>query len=120
MIQCKYCGDLQEHPLLVGLDKNSTSNAIKVGSSGVTTGMGRHYLNCKRGPKHQEKVRGGMEKYFPTTYLKQATTKEVVLDKALNFFISGNIAFNQADNPYFRALMSKIRIDRAGVMPHSS
>ena len=97
MIQCRYCGDLQEHPLLVGSDKTK----IKLSSSGVTTGMGRHYNQCKKGPKHHERVGGGMDKFVTISGSKLATIKEGVLDTALNFFISENIAFNQVDNPYF-------------------
>ena len=37
--------------------------------------------------------------------------KEDVLDKVLNFFISGNIAFNPADNPHFQDLISLIKVN---------
>ena len=36
-------------------------------------------------------------------------TKETNLDKVLKFFVSGNIAFNQADNPYFQELMQTMQ-----------
>jgi hypothetical protein len=42
-------------------------------------------------------------------------TKNDVLDKVLNFFISGNIAFNQADNHYFDELISLIKINDENV-----
>ena len=42
-------------------------------------------------------------------------TKSDVLDKVLNFFISGNIAFNQADNYYFEELISLIKINDEAV-----
>jgi hypothetical protein len=112
MIQCRYCGDLQGHPLLVGSDKTKS----KPSTGGVTTGMGRHYNICKKAPKHHGRVGSGMDKFVTTSLSKQATTKDQVLDKALNFFLSRNIAFNQADNPYVRALMSKIRVDGAVVV----
>ena len=112
MVQYKYCGDLQDHPLLIGL----VDNKIKVGSSGVTTGMGRHYKHCKRRPKHQDNVRNGMNKFLTPSPGNQIITKDVILDKILNFFISGNVAFNQTDNPYFRALMHEIKVDGAPVV----
>ena len=47
---------------------------------------------------------------------RQTITKDVILDKTLDFFISGNIAFNQADNPHFQALMAEIQVDGAAVV----
>jgi len=38
-------------------------------------------------------------------------TKELLQEQILKFFVSGNIAFNQADNEHFRTLMSFIPID---------
>ena len=111
MIQCKYCGDVQDHPLLIGI----VENKIKPGSSGVTTGMGRHFKVCKRGPQQQENLKNGMSKFFRTSQPKQIITKDLILDKTLNFFISSNIAFNQADNPHFQALMSEIQVDGSPV-----
>ena len=110
MVQCKYCGDILDHPLLVGM----TDNKIKTGTSGVTTGSSRHYKVCKKGPKHLENVRNGMNKY--SMKKRQTITKDVILDKTLDFFISGNIAFNQADNPHFQALMAEIQVDGAAVV----
>src|SRR5437764_14513572 len=46
---------------------------------------------------------------------RQTITKDVILNKTLDFFISGNIAFNQADNPHFPALMAEIQVDGAAV-----
>jgi hypothetical protein len=33
-----------------------------------------------------------------------------ILNKVLRFFISGNIAFNQADNPYFQELIQTAHV----------
>jgi len=38
-------------------------------------------------------------------------TKELLEEQILKFFVSGNIAFNQADNEHFRTLMSFIPIN---------
>ena len=110
MVQCKYCGDILDHPLLVGM----TDNKIKTGTSGVTTGLSRHYKVCKKGPKHLENVRNGMNKY--SMKKRQTITKDVILNKTLDFFILGNIAFNQADNPHFQALMAEIQVNGAAVV----
>ena len=110
MIQCKYCGDILDHPLLIGM----TDNKIKTGTSGVTTGLSRYYKVCKKGPKHLENVRNGMNKY--SMKKRQTITKDVILDKTFDFFISGNIAFNQADNSHFQALMAEIQVDGAAVV----
>jgi hypothetical protein len=40
----------------------------------------------------------------------EAPTEDNVKDKILNFFISGNIPFNQADNPEFQKLINMINI----------
>ena len=42
---------------------------------------------------------------------KTLITQNEVMDCVLKFFISGNIAFNQADNPYFRDLVALITCD---------
>ena len=110
MVQCKYCGDILNHPLLVGM----TDHKIKTSTSGVTTGLSRHYKVCKKGPKHLENIKNGMNKFLMTK--RQIITKDIILDKILDFFILGNIAFNQADNPHFQALMAEIQVDGAPVM----
>jgi hypothetical protein len=52
-----------------------------------------------------------MDKFLGFEGRKQsAVTKDDVHEKVLQFFISGNIAFNQADNPYFRDLMELIKV----------
>src|SRR5436853_7720991 len=110
MVQCKYCGDILDHLLFVGM----TDNKIKTGTSGVTTGLSRYYKVCKKGPKHLENVRNGMNKY--SMKKRQTITQDVILNKTLDFFISGNIAFNHADNPHFEALMADIQVDGAAGM----
>jgi hypothetical protein len=37
-------------------------------------------------------------------------TEDDVKDAVLNFFISGNIPFNQADNPEFRKMISMVKL----------
>ena len=55
-----------------------------------------------------------MTQYFsamPGKLAMPRVTKDNVLDKVLDFFISGNIAFNQADNHYFEGLVSLIKVN---------
>jgi hypothetical protein len=37
-------------------------------------------------------------------------TQEEIKDQILRFFISGNISFNQADNPEFQKLIAMIKV----------
>ena len=51
-----------------------------------------------------------MDKFLENCDGKRKTiTQNEVMDRILKFFISGNIAFNQADNPYFRELVVLIK-----------
>jgi len=110
MVQCKYCGNILDYSLLVGM----TDNKIKTGTSEVTMGLSRHYKVYKKRLKHLENVRNDMNKY--SIKKRQTIIKDVILNKILNFFISGNITFNQADNLYFQALMAEIQVNRAAVV----
>lgn len=110
MVQCKYCDDILDHPLLVRM----TNQKVKTGGSEVITELSRHFKVCKKNSKHQENIRNDVNKYLMKK--KPMITKDVILDKTLNFFISGNIAFNQADNSHFQALIAEIQVDGASVV----
>jgi len=47
---------------------------------------------------------------------RQTIIKDVILNKTFDFFISGNIAFNQADNSHFQALIAEIQVNGAAVI----
>ena len=51
------------------------------------------------------------EKIKSTVMIQNNNTKELLQEQILKSFVSGNIAFNQADNEHFRTLMSFIPID---------
>ena len=51
-------------------------------------------------------------KIFQRYETKADISADDVVDKVLNFFISGNIAFIQVDNPEFEELVSMVKIDR--------
>ena len=38
-------------------------------------------------------------------------TEELITQRVLDFFLSGDIPFNQADNPHFKNLISLIRVN---------
>ena len=51
--------------------------------------------------------------YFSQSQNKsnETITSEIVKDELVKFFITGNIAFNQAENPHLRKLLSWIKLD---------
>lgn len=72
--------------------------------------MIRHLNSCKS-YRGKEKGSGSMDKFLGFEGTKRSVvTKDDVHEKILQFFISGNIAFNQADNPYFRDLIELIKV----------
>ena len=107
VLECKHCSDFIKHPLLVG------KKAVNRGRTGVTTGLIRHLQLCKPYLRSTGKDRGIIDKFLDQsgTKKKGLITQNEVMDRVLKFFISGNIAFNQADNPYFRDLVSLITCD---------
>ena len=77
--------------------------------------MSRHLKECQR---YLQTLDGVESSVSIDTLFRQATTTadevvtdDIVQDKMLNFFISGNIAFNQADNPEFQALIALIKVN---------
>jgi len=70
--------------------------------------MSRHLQSCQR---YRDK-KGDRERMSAfESHLESGQTtladydNDTMVDKTLKFFISGNIAFNQADNPYFQDLI---------------
>lgn len=90
-VVCKYCHKAFDHPSMIG------TNA----SGNTTTSMSRHLKTCKTYEKQKPTSQTSITEY--SGHIK--SKKEDIRDKALKFFISGNIAFNQADNPYFHELL---------------
>lgn len=100
-VRCKHCKKTFLHP---GRNTQRTS-----------TSMGRHLKECRR---YLQTLEGLGSSVSIDTLFRQATatadetvTDDIVQDKILNFFISGNIAFNQADNPEFQALIALIKVN---------
>lgn len=84
-----------------------------------TTSLTRHLQNCLQ---YQKLVRkNGSDKdvfsqFFRSNKLGalsnniQPITEEDITQAVLDFFVSGDIPFNQAENPHFKKLVSLIRI----------
>jgi len=109
VLECKHCREHLGHPLLVGA--GSTDGETSRTLAGVTTGMIRHLNACKSYQKGKGKGAGSIDKFLGFEGKQRSVaTKDDVHEKVLQFFISGNIAFNQADNPYFRDLIELIKV----------
>jgi hypothetical protein len=97
---CKHCAKTYAHPSTVG----------KVGSSGTTSSMTRHLKDCGNYKRTTSTIKGSdltarMEAGQTTLDDYDDGQDESQVDKTLKFFISGNVAFNQADNPHFHKLI---------------
>ena len=60
---------------------------------------------------------GPLSKFFPET--QKEWTQNDVNEQILKFFISGNIPFNQAENPEFQKLIRMIKVGKASAKPPS-
>jgi hypothetical protein len=114
ILQCKHCQKYIAHPLAIG--KGGKAESVKKSSSGTTTSLTRHLGICGRYQRSIGKEKtGSVTEYFQSSHSQRETTNRLtkydVLDKVLNFFISGNIAFNQADNPWFQELIALITVN---------
>ena len=108
VLECKHCSKVIKHPLLVG--KQFTEGQTNWEKSDVTTDMIRHLEGCRPYLKIKGKDSSLMDKFLKNSDSKQkGITENEVMNRILKFFISGNIAFNQANNPYFWELVALIK-----------
>ena len=85
------------HPGSVGKAENGST----------TRSMSRHLTNCISYSTKKNKIKASdfaARREAGQTILDDYDNDSMV-DKVLKFFISGNVAFNQADNPYFQDLI---------------
>jgi hypothetical protein len=112
-VQCKHCQKHITHPLSIG--KAGKGGTTKKSNTGTTSSLKRHLEGCQRYNLTTNRSKNEvMTQYFsamPGKLAMPRVTKDNVLDKVLDFFISGNIAFNQADNHYFEGLVSLIKVN---------
>jgi len=102
-VVCKHCYKPYIHPNRIG--KGSDGKSIP---GGPTTSMSRHLKDCTAYRKQKP-----VSQTFISEFIDHETTKtsnDDILNKVLKFFISGNIAFNQADNPYFHELIQTAQV----------
>ena len=100
-VKCKACRQSFKHP---GFYQNTFSTTI----------LSPHQSLCKA-TKRSSNGHSDISKLFEKQSLigSEATdslTEDSVKDAVLNFFISGNIPFNQADNPECRKLFNMIKV----------
>jgi hypothetical protein len=107
-VLCKHCDKSYAHPSTVG----------KTTDSGTTKSMSRHLQSCQR-YKDKKGNRERMSAFESRLESGQTTLadydNDTMVDKTLKFFISGNIAFNQADNPYFQDLIRHGEAKQKGI-----
>jgi hypothetical protein len=104
-VKCKRCRQAFKHP---GLYPNGSFS---------TSALTRHQKSCGT-----SKVSGNVDQRtnnIPELFQKQSNsesdtrdsiTEDNVKDAVLDFFIAGNIPFNQADSPQFQKMISMIRV----------
>lgn len=102
-VVCKHCRKAFIHPNKIG--KNVDGKSIP---GSTTTSMSRHLKECVTYQKQQSSSQKSMDEFTDRTIANPID--DDILNKALRFFISGNIAFNQADNPYFQELIQTAHV----------
>jgi len=104
-VKCKRCRQAFKHPGMGSKNCFSTSS------------MSRHQKAC--GPSKASSNVSLPMNNIPDLFQKQSIseidtsdsiTEDDVKDAVLDFFIAGNIPFNQADSPHFQKLISMIRV----------
>ena len=102
-VRCKHCRKIFVHP---GRNGQSTTTSLK-----------RHIeSNCQKFKRDGNTSSGIGTPGFFQGFRSETSgpirmTQEMLEEQILKFFISENIAFNQADNPHFRKLMSFITVN---------
>ena len=104
-VVCKYCRKAYTHPNKIG--KNSNGKSIP---GGPTTFMSRHLKECAEYKKQKPTLQSFINEFNNHDTMTRNNLDDDILNKILKFFISGNIAFNQADNPYFLELIQTAHV----------
>ena len=76
------------------------SNSLVKG--GATTSMACHLEECLAYKKQKPSMQKSLSDF---SSLNAKKSEEDLLTKIVNFFISGNIVFSQADNPHFHDMI---------------
>src|SRR6266496_6772659 len=94
-VVCKYCHKPFLHPNMIGKNTGMTGDA--------TTSLSHHLKECMAYIKQKPILQSSITDF--TTYVTVKKVDNDQLTKVLKFFISGNITFNEANNPYFQDLI---------------
>ena len=96
---CRHCRrENYSHPNKIGNNPEATG--------GSTSSLSRHLQKCMEYKKQKSSTQSTITDF--TTPMKANKVEDDLRTKALKFFISGNIAFNQADNPHFQNLLQNV------------
>jgi hypothetical protein len=92
VLGCKLCGWTCQHP--------AATQALGAPTSGIQ----KHIKTMcpyvqKFHTKSRRAAQGPMDLFIPSA--PKTVTQEDIAEQTLKFFISGNVTFNQADNPEF-------------------
>jgi hypothetical protein len=115
-VVCKYCRKAFLHPNKIGKSSdgkpipgnNGKSSDGKLILGSTTTSMSRHLRECIPYQKQQPSSQKSMDEFGGRMITNNID--DDILNKVLRFFISGNIAFNQADNSYFQELIQTAHV----------
>ena len=106
-VLCRFCRrGCFAHPNKVG------SNLLAKG--GATTSMARHLEECSAYKKQKPSTQKSISDF---SGLNAKKPEEDLLTKTVNFFISGKIAFNQADNLHFHDMIRTATALRTTKLP---
>src|SRR5947207_446380 len=96
-VVCKHCSKSYTHPDYVG----------KTEESDTTRSMSRYLTKCisYNTKKNKAKISNFASHMKKSQTILDDYDNVSIVNKILKFFISGNIAFNQADNSYFQDLI---------------
>ena len=96
-VLCKHCNISYVYPEFVG----------RAEDHGIIRSISRHLIKCIS--YNTQKNKGKISDFKSRMKMNQTMLDDyndnTMIDKVLKFFISGNIAFNQIDNPYFQDLI---------------
>jgi hypothetical protein len=98
-VLCRYCHRSYAHPSKIGKDTARGNQNL----NGPTTSMSRHLKECNLYKAKQPQSQSSMTSFLSTN--ESQIGQNDLLSKVLRFFISANIPFNVADNPYFQELI---------------
>jgi hypothetical protein len=102
-LRCKHCSQTFSHPRRHG---DMTTTPIK-------NHIEKRCAAYKRKNSHHQASASNISAFLKgdPNQTSSSITQEEVEEQILKFFISGNIAFNQADNPHFRKLIEMIEVN---------